>query len=48
MGTRWIAVSLEDTVPSDHFARHLDRSLDLSFVCNLVQIGCKLRWIALC
>ncbi len=25
-------VSLEDLVPADHFYRHLDRSLDLSFV----------------
>jgi transposase len=27
-----IAVSLEDLVPQDHFYRHLERSLDLSFV----------------
>ncbi len=39
-----IIVSLEDLVPCDHFYRHLDRSLDLSFVRDLVcdcysQIG---------
>jgi len=27
-----IAVSLEDLVPRNHFYRHLERSLDLSFV----------------
>ncbi len=30
-------VSLEDLVPADHFYRHLDRSLDLSFVRELVS-----------
>ncbi len=29
-------VSLEDLVPADHFYRHLERSLDLSFVRDLV------------
>ncbi len=27
-----IAVSLEDLIPSDHFYRHLEAKLDLSFV----------------
>src|SRR5260221_4356134 len=31
------AVSLEELVPADHFYRHLDRVLDLSFVRDLVQ-----------
>jgi transposase len=31
------AASLEELVPADHFYRHLDRVLDLSFVRNLVQ-----------
>jgi transposase len=31
------ALSLDDLVPSDHFYRHLDRVLDLSFVRDLVQ-----------
>jgi transposase len=31
-----IAVSLDDLVPADHFYRHLERSLDLSFVRDLV------------
>src|SRR5688572_15540342 len=30
------AVTLEELVPQDHFYRHLDRSLDLSFVRPLV------------
>src|SRR5215218_7529107 len=30
-------VSLEDLVPDDHFYRHLERSLDLSFVRDLVR-----------
>jgi hypothetical protein len=30
--TPLIHVSLEDLVPADHFYRHLERSLDLSFV----------------
>jgi transposase len=30
-------VSLEDLVPSNHFYRHLDRVLDLSFVRDLVE-----------
>jgi transposase len=32
-----IQVSLEDLVPADHFYRHLERSLDLSFVREFVQ-----------
>lgn len=32
-----VAVSLEALVPQDHFYRHLDRTLDLSFVRDLVQ-----------
>ena len=31
------AVSLEELVPADHFYRHLERVLDLSFVRELVQ-----------
>src|SRR5262245_61288054 len=31
------AVTLEELVPADHFYRHLDRTLDLSCVRNLVQ-----------
>jgi transposase len=31
------AVSLDELVPADHFYRHLDRVLDLSFVRDLVQ-----------
>src|SRR5918996_3335068 len=30
-------VTLEDLVPPDHFYRHLERSLDLGFVCDLVR-----------
>src|SRR6185503_21162338 len=30
-------VSLEDLVPPDHFYRHLERTLDLSFVRDLVR-----------
>jgi transposase len=30
-------VSLEDLVPPDHFSRHLERSLDLTFVRDLVR-----------
>jgi transposase len=30
-------VSLEDLVPADHFYRHLDRKVDLSFVRDLVK-----------
>ena len=30
------AVTLEDLIPADHFYRHLERSLDLSFVRALV------------
>jgi hypothetical protein len=26
------AISLDELVPADHFYRHLDRALDLSFV----------------
>ncbi len=32
-----IQVSLEDLVPAEHFYRHLERSLDLSFVREFVQ-----------
>jgi len=35
-----IAVSLEELVPADHFYRHLERTLDLSFVRELVQQTC--------
>jgi transposase len=31
------AVSLEELVPQDHFYRHLQKVLDLSFVYNLVR-----------
>jgi transposase len=31
------SVSLEDLVPKDHFYRHVDRYLDLSFVRELVK-----------
>src|SRR6187401_3168302 len=31
------SISLEDLVPVDHFYRHLDRVLDLSFVRDLVK-----------
>jgi transposase len=30
-------VTLDELVPTDHFYRHLDGALDLSFVCDLVQ-----------
>jgi len=32
-----ITTSLEDLVPADHFYRHLEHSLDLSFVREFVQ-----------
>jgi transposase len=32
-----INVSLEDLVPADHFYRHLEHTLDLSFVREFVQ-----------
>ncbi len=32
-----INMSLEELVPHDHFYRHLDQKLDLSFVRDLVQ-----------
>jgi transposase len=32
-----VDVSLEDLVPADHFYRHLEHSLDLTFVRDLVQ-----------
>src|SRR5947209_9323893 len=35
--TPLINASLEDLVPADHFYRHLERTLDLSFVRDLVQ-----------
>src|ERR671916_559962 len=31
------SMTLEDLIPSDHFYRHLERSLDLSFVRDLVR-----------
>jgi hypothetical protein len=31
-----IYVSLEELVPADHFYRHLERTLDLSFVREFV------------
>src|SRR5690242_11578239 len=34
---RPVAVSLEDLVPADHFYRHLDATLNLSFVRELVR-----------
>jgi transposase len=34
---RPVRVSLEDLVPPDHFYRHLERVLDLSFVRELVR-----------
>src|SRR6266699_1228779 len=33
-----INVSLEDLVPADHFYRHLERTLDLSFVREFFQL----------
>jgi transposase len=35
--TPLVALSLDELVPADHFYRHLDRVLDLSFVRDLVQ-----------
>src|SRR5713101_1618637 len=35
--TPLVKVSLEDLVPTDHFYRHLERTLDLSFVRELVH-----------
>ena len=32
-------VSLEDLVPPDHFYRHVERTLDLTFVRDLVKRG---------
>ncbi len=32
-----INVSLEELAPQDHFYRHLERTLDLSFVREFVQ-----------
>ena len=32
-----VAVSLEELVPQDHFYRHLQKVLDLSFVSDLVR-----------
>ncbi len=34
---QFIQVSLEELVPADHFYRHLERTLDLSFVREFVQ-----------
>ena len=36
-----ITVSLEQLVPADHFYRHLDATLDLSFVREWVQGCCR-------
>ena len=30
-------VTLDDLIPPDHFSRHLERTLDLSFVRELVK-----------
>ena len=40
-----VNVSLEELVPQDHFYRHLERTLDLSFVREFVQetYACKGR-----
>src|SRR6266568_3693550 len=35
--TPLVKVSLEELVPQDHFYRHLERTLDLSFVREFVQ-----------
>ena len=32
-----VNVCLEDLVPADHFYRHLERTLDLSFVREFIQ-----------
>jgi len=32
-----IAASLDDLVPADQFYRHLERSLDLAFVRDLIR-----------
>jgi transposase len=32
-----VKVSLENLIPTDHFYRHLDRTLDLSFVREFVH-----------
>ena len=32
-----VDVSLEDLVPQDHYYRHLERTLDLTFVRDPVQ-----------
>jgi hypothetical protein len=45
MGTKersfapFVNVSLEELVPHDHFYRHLERILDLTFVREFVQEG---------
>src|SRR5260370_33127113 len=36
---RSVSVSLEELVPQDHFYRHLQKVLDLSFVLDLVRAG---------
>src|SRR3712207_401217 len=33
-----VNLSLEDLIPTDHFYRHLERTLDLSFVRDLVTV----------
>lgn len=35
--TPLVNVSLEELVPNEHFYRHVDRMLDLSFVRDLVR-----------
>lgn len=42
---RLINVSIDELVPADHFYRHLEKSLDLSFVREFVQqsYACKGR-----
>ena len=42
-----INVSLEELVPQDHFYRHLERTLDLSFVREFVQKTYATRWSSL-
>jgi hypothetical protein len=42
-----IHVSLEDLVPADHFYRHLERTLDLSFVREAGPKDLCTRWPSL-
>jgi transposase len=39
-----VNVSLEELVPSDHFYRHLEKSLDLSFVREFVHETYACKW----